>query len=184
MSITVKTGQFKPVGNCVIISNGDVEAIVSVDVGPRIISLRAFGGENFMYVDENLEFYSEHVSLTEAYGKDRYYFYGGHRMCITPECFPDTYYPDDEPVEWTQTEKGAIFTPSPRPSGLAYSIELRLADSGAELEVIHSVKNLSGENREFALWGITQMDKGGIGVTPQNDRQCAPLPNRVCVHWP
>lgn len=184
MAITITKGSIKPVGECVIISNGFIEAAVSVEVGPRIISLRAGGGDNLFYVDEDKGFFSVDESLKKSYGKDCYYFLGGHRLWTTPEVFPETYYPDDEPVAWEQTPQGAVFTPPARPEGLAHRIELRFAEGSADIEVIHTVTNRSEQTRELALWGITQMRKGGIGVTPQNDRQCAPLANRLMVHWP
>lgn len=184
MAVKVTTCTFEPVGKCVAISNGDIEAIVSVEVGPRVISLRAFGGENIMYVDKNKEFFNEDPSIMENYGKKTYYFLGGHRLWTTPEVFPETYYPDDEPVAWEQTAQGAIFTPNAFPYGLQHKTELRMADTGAQIEVIHTVTNVGAETKEFALWGITQMEKGGIGVTPQNDRDCSPLANRLFVQWP
>ncbi|MBE6752790.1 MAG: hypothetical protein E7559_00300 [Ruminococcaceae bacterium] len=184
MAVTITKGSIKPVGSCVIISNGFIEAAVSVEVGPRIISLRAGNGENLFYVDEEKGFFSVDESLKTSYGKDCYYFFGGHRLWTTPEVFPETYYPDEDPVEWEQTAQGAIFTPPVRPEGLAHKIELRFAEDSAAIEVIHTVTNRSEETRQLALWGITQMRKGGIGVTPQNDRQCAPLANRLMVHWP
>lgn len=184
MSITVTTRDFAPFGKCVALSNGDIEAVVTVDVGPRIISFTALGGENMMYADVDCKAKTVDPRLLETFGKDTYYFYGGHRLWWTPERIPETYAPEDKPVAWKETENGAVFTPDVHFTGMQYSIELKLAESGAHMEIIHTITNKSGEPCRLAPWSITQCRAGGIAVAPQNTRQCAPLPNRLIVHWP
>ena len=47
--ITVKEIEsFLDYGKCVSISNGKIEALVTIDIGPRIISFGYVGSQNFM----------------------------------------------------------------------------------------------------------------------------------------
>ena len=47
--VTVKEIEsFKEYGKCVSISNGVIEALVTMDLGPRIISFGYINGTNFM----------------------------------------------------------------------------------------------------------------------------------------
>ena len=184
MSVKLSTSEFAPFGKCIVISNGDIEATVTVDIGPRIISLCALGGKSFLFADTGLRAVCDDPRIKEAYGQDKYYFYGGHRLWWTPERIPETYAPEDSPVVWKETPNGAIFTPKTHATGMNYSIEIKMADSGAHMEIFHTITNVSGKTCELAPWAITQCRPGGISVAPQNTRQCSPLPNRTIVHWP
>lgn len=184
MSVTVTTREFAPFGKCVVISNGCAEAVVTVDLGPRIIGFSALGGESFLFADTELRVVSDDPSIKEKYGKDLYHFYGGHRLWWTPERLPETYAPDDDPVAWNATETGAVFTPDVHPTGIQYSIEIKMAETGSHVDIIHTLTNVTGADCALAPWSITQCRGGGIAVAPQNTRQCAPLPNRTIVHWP
>ena len=39
-------------GNCLRLSNGILEAVVTIDYGPRILSFRLLEGENVMFDDK------------------------------------------------------------------------------------------------------------------------------------
>lgn len=184
MSISVREGEIKPFGKCVFISNERCEAAVTIDVGPRIISLKALGSNNLLVSDEGLSLKSTHPSIKEAYGKDAYYFFGGHRLWWTPERFPETYCPDDSPVEWKIEGDAVRFSVGAQPSGVSRSILLELDSDEAFLTLTQTVANTSGEPRRHAAWGITQCIPGGVAVVPQNTRDCSPLPNRLIAHWP
>lgn len=183
MSVSVTTREFAPFGSCAVVSNGDIEAVVTVDVGPRIIGFSALGGESFLFADTDLRVTVDDPSIKEMFGKELYHFYGGHRLWWTPERIPETYAPEDEPVEWNATDCGAVFHKS-HPIGMNYSIEIKMAESGTHMDIVQTVKNVSGSECSLAPWSITQCRGGGIAIAPQNTRQCAPLPNRTIVHWP
>lgn len=183
MAVTLSTREFAPFGKCIVLSNGDIEAVVTVDIGPRIISLSAFGGDNMFFADTEGKAVTVDPRIKEAFGNDTYYFYGGQRLWWTPERIPETYAPEDTPVEWKETENGAAFTRK-HLTGLTYTTQIKLADSGAHIDIFHTIVNESGVAVKLAPWSITQCAVGGIAVAPQNTRQCAPLPNRLIVHWP
>lgn len=73
--ITVKETRFEN-WNCVSVSDGRVEALVTVDMGPRIISLTLNGGSNHMAVHPE--------TRGKVSDSDRFVAYGGHRVCTRP----------------------------------------------------------------------------------------------------
>ena len=81
---------FKGWENCLKLSNGDVELVISVGLGPRILSYRRVNGVNFM------KNFDEEMADVKP---DQWQSYGGHRLWHAPEVWPRTYYPDVEPVK-------------------------------------------------------------------------------------
>src|ERR1017187_2214723 len=75
--------------NCYRISNGVVEAIVTSDVGPRVMRYGFVGGQNFFK-----EFTAQLGQSGEAQWQPR----GGHRLWFAPEDPVKTYAPDNVPV--------------------------------------------------------------------------------------
>ena len=57
--------------NCIKLSNGQIELIVTTDVGPRIMRFGFVGGQNL------LNEYKDQVGKT---GGDEWRIYGGHRL--------------------------------------------------------------------------------------------------------
>ena len=56
MACEIKELEFENYGNCLSVSNGMIEAVVTIDVGPRIIYFGFIGGENVLYNDLNREY--------------------------------------------------------------------------------------------------------------------------------
>ncbi len=184
MSVNFREGSIAPFGKCLFISNGCCEAAVTLDIGPRIISFKGLGGENFMLNDTELKACSDHPSIKATYGKDVYHFFGGHRLWWTPERLPETYYPDEDPVACEISGSTVTLTPPPQPSGVQLVMAVTLDEERPMLTIAQKVTNISDETRRHAAWGITQCRPGGVSVAPQNTRESSPLANRVMVHWP
>ena len=171
---------YKYYGRVVAISNGVIEAFVTVDLGPRIIRFGFVDGQNIMNANRD-----EFVSLTdekyEAYfGKGKKWEnFGGHRLWISPESLPDTYYPDCNPVEYEVLGNTVIFTPPAQTeNGIALSMEISMSEDTSEMTVLHKGKNIGEETREFALWALSVMTAGGVEIIPQNTCDTGLLPNR------
>lgn len=185
--INTKTiDSYKDYGKCLSISNGIIEALVTIDLGPRIISFSFVGGKNVLN-DNRAAF--EPVQGTEF---DKHYYpgakwenYGGHRLWASPESLPETYYPDCNPVEYKVVGNTVVFTPPPQPeNGLAFSLEITMSEDSAEMSVNHKGKNISDKDKEFSLWALSVMTTGGIEIIPQNTCDTGLLPNRKLVIWP
>jgi hypothetical protein len=91
--------------DAVRIENGKKdELIIVTEVGPRIMSFRPEGKENFFYVNES--------QLTPAARKSgSWSVYGGTRLWVSPET-PLTYAPDNTASE-VRIEKGSVTVLSP-----------------------------------------------------------------------
>ena len=90
---------FENIGRVMKLSNGRCEAIVTLDVGPRIMHFSLCGEKNMLNDD---------CSLKELMPDGRtWYSYGGHRVWHAPEKFPRSYVIDSAPLEnYTITENG------------------------------------------------------------------------------
>ena len=185
--ITVKEIEsFKAYGKCVSISNGVIEALVTVDLGPRIISFGFVGGQNFMASDREAFEPMTDKSYTDLFGEGKAWEnFGGHRIWVSPEAYPETYAPDDGKVEYTVTENGAIFTPAPdAPIGIHKSLEIMMDPDDANMQVKMNVKNISEKNKEFAIWALSVCDVGGTLIVPMNTNDTGLLANRQITVWP
>ena len=56
LAIEVKEITYKNYGKCVSISNGLIQTLVTVDVGPRIISFQPVKGQEMLYQDLDRRF--------------------------------------------------------------------------------------------------------------------------------
>jgi len=142
--------------NCYRISNGEVELIVTTDVGPRVMRYAFVGGENVF-----AEFKEQLGKSGEKEWKSR----GGHRLWAAPEDKKDTYALDNGPVKATVHEDGITLTQPVEPeTGLQKEITVKLAASGGDVEVNHRITNTRGKSRRLAAWALTQMAPGGMGI--------------------
>jgi len=174
-------------GECRIIENGIFEMYVTKDVGPRIIKFNLAGKENLMFEDIGREA-CEDVSAVFGEGK-KWNIYGGHRLWVSPEDMPRTYYPDSEPVDISVCESGGahkfVFTPKPQAiNDLQHSLEIEVCSDKPCARVTHKVENIGGKPVEGAIWALSVMAAGGTVICPQPDEDTGLLGNRVLALWP
>jgi len=174
---------YKNFGKCKVISNGLFEIYVTTDIGPRIIKLNLAGKENLMFEDiERVAF----EDVSSVFGADKkWYIYGGHRLWVSPEALPYTYYPDNEPVSVKIDGDKIIFTPLVQAvNNLQHSIEIIMCEDKARAEITHKVENIGGEAVEGAIWALSVMTDGGTVICPQPDNDTQLLGNRILALWP
>ena len=171
------------------LTNGDAELVVTLDVGPRVISYRLPGGFNVM---------KNYDSMMGGTGEAEWQIRGGHRFWLAPEDLTRTYFPDNRPVKWEEIGKHAArFTPPPESEyGIQKVMELRLGDRGTRVEVTLRVTNVGKEPTELAPWGPTVMSPGGVEIIPlppkrnhpghpRNAKSPADFgPNQEVILWP
>ncbi len=185
--ITVKKIEgYKDYGKCVSLSNGIIEALVTVDLGPRIISFGYSGGQNFMNTNRAGLGCKNEGNYEEFFGKGRKWeSFGGHRIWLSPESYPETYTPDDKPVKYEETDGGVFFTAAEDTEiGAAKTLELKMKPDSAEMQVKMTVKNISDKNKEFAVWSLSVCAAGGTMIIPMNTNDTGLLANRVISVWP
>jgi hypothetical protein len=174
-SVSVHKVAYKGWQNCYRVSNGEVELIVTGDVGPRIIRYGYIG-------DINL--FKEFPDQLGKSGEKDFQFRGGNRVWKAPEDPVASWAPDNVPVDVTITPTGLIAREPIEPlTHLQKEIEVSMAPSGTQVTVAHRITNHSLFALEFAPWVLTQMAPGGMVVSgfpprghhPQNLEATNPL---------
>lgn len=164
-------------GRCVHITNGSIELVVTLDFGPRVIRAAFVGKDNFMWEDTEREY------VTDVNGK-KFYNYGGHRLWVSPETFPDTYYPDNAPVSYSVKGDTVTFTQPQQATGFALKMDITMSVDENRVDLRHYVTNNSASERKVAPWAITMLANGGHEIIPVNDNDTGYLANRYVVLWP
>lgn len=181
--ITVKETTYKNYGKCLSISNGAMELYVTIDLGPRIIKCNLAGRENLMFEDIERQ-KTQDVSSVFGEGKT-WNIYGGHRMWLSPEKFPETYYPDCDKVVYSVNPSGATFeAPVQDVTGLQFSLTVAMDENEPKVKLTHTVKNTKKTAVEGALWCLSVMDKNGVAVLPLPTEDTGLLPSRSLAIWP
>ena len=187
--IDVKETTYGQWGKCIRISNGSIELYATVDIGPRIIRFGKIDGENVMFEDVNDLLNKEEAAplFAEKFGEDKgvWHIYGGHRLWISPEYLPRTYYPDNEPVKYELTENGVILTPPQQVwNQVQYVIEISMSETEDKVSIEHKITNKAPFHAEFAPWALTVLAQGGKEIIPRNTRDTGLLGNGIIALWP
>jgi len=174
-SVSVEKIEYKGWENCYRINNGEVELIVTGDVGPRIIRYGFVGGQNL---------FKEFPDQLGKSGEATFQLRGGDRVWKAPEDPIASWAPDNVPVTVQITPSGIIAREPIEPeTHLQKEIEVSLAPSGTSVTVSHRITNRSLFPLEFAPWALTMMAQGGTVVSgfpprghhPQNLEATNPL---------
>ncbi|MCL2518352.1 MAG: hypothetical protein FWF15_07305 [Oscillospiraceae bacterium] len=178
----IKEVDYANYGKCLSISNGIMEVYVTIDLGPRIIKCNICGKENLMFNDLTRGISND---VSDAFGENKtWYIYGGHRMWVSPENLPLTYYPDNEKVAYKMTSNGAVFTPPvQKVNDLQHEIEIVMDCNEAKMDVIHRLTNIGCKNVTGAIWALSVMREDGVCVVPQPQNDTGLLSNRVFSIW-
>lgn len=177
---------YKEYGKCVVISNGEIEAYVTVDLGPRIIRFGFLGGKNILFDNRKAFTPKTDKVYTDYYGEGKAWEnFGGHRVWMTKETYPETYTPDDQPVKYTVTENGAVFEqPDDTKNGVKKMFEIKMDPDDANMQIKTTVKNISENEKEFAVWCISVAAADGTLIIPMNTNDTGYLANRTISVWP
>lgn len=183
--VCVSETSYKSWGKCIKITNGSIEALATVEIGPRIIRFGAVGGENMFFEDESGTVGNDDASIAEAFGSGEVWkIYGGHRLWHSPEVMPRTYLPENHPVKYEILENGVrLFPRELKEINTQNIMEITMSDDG-EVTVLHTVINIGFWDIKLAPWAITVMAKGGLEVVPMTDRDTGYLSNRNLILWP
>ncbi len=185
MSIRISEESYKNFGRCIVMDNGICTLKITVDVGPRIIYYALNGMENILKEDINRDTVRDSDDIHKFFDtSENWYIYGGHRLWTSPEAWPDSYTPDNSPVDY-KIEGGTItLTPEPRTKvGEQHVMTVTLSEDSADVTIGHKVTNISDRELTLAPWCLTVMDKGGVEVVPQCRKKTGLLSNRRLVIW-
>jgi len=185
MSVKTEIINYKNYGKALRITNGTADAVVTLDIGPRVVFWGFTGGTNVMMNQDNFDISKTGPLFDERYYKDAtWYIYGGHRLWTSPEHMPGSYYPDNDPVEYTLTDTGAVFTPPPQTANsIQMSFELSMDPVLPKASLNHFVRNIADTEKEFSLWCLSVLAPGGLEIIKQNNVDTGLLHNRAMSLW-
>ncbi len=177
MKTTLETISYGGWPNSLRLSDGRTEAVITTDVGPRIIRYGRVGGPNV------LKEFSNQLGKT---GGSKWRIYGGHRLWVAPEDRKLTYVPDNEKVQWKWN--GTVLHLAIAPDALrGLKKELFVSmDASGSLRINHRISNGGRKTVDLAAWCLTVMTTGGRAIFPQEDYGSHVrnlLPARPLVLW-
>lgn len=186
MAITYKKISYKTFGEVLAITNGTIDLYVTLDCGPRVIRYGFCGGENFMFEDVDAQIVEKSDKFDTYFYKDAYWrTYGGHRLWLTPEAKPETYYPDNDPVEYSVSGNVFTFTPPAQRANLVQeSFVISVDETGTGVAIEARATNVADHAQKFGIWQVTVMCKNGLAIVPQTLTDTVLLHNRTMSLWP
>ena len=176
--INIEKTNFHGWANSWRLSNGEVELVVTGDVGPRVMRYGFVGGQNF---------FKEFTAQLGKTGEPNWQPRGGHRVWIAPEDPVMSYAPDNEAVA-IQAHGGVIECTGPvEPlTGIEKKITAKMAATGTAVEVIHALRNAGTQPYLLAPWILTMFAQGGAGIHGFPPRGTHPedlAPTNPLVMW-
>lgn len=167
--------------NCIRLSNGSVELILSTDFGPRILRYAPVGSKP----EENVFGTVAGVTATTPLGE--WWIRGGHRLWHAPEAKPRTYEPDNDPVSFevvgnTVKLKQAV----EKTTHIQKEMWVTLDPKSSRVTVVHRLTNKSFFAVDMACWALSVMNTNGRGIFPQEPYRSHDdelLPARPMVLW-
>lgn len=149
--------------------NEEVEVVITLDVGPRVIRYARVGGENALY---------ERPGELGHVGEPVWVMRGGHRLWVSGGhgSAADTHVPDNQPVQH-HVEGGRVRVWNrPDPAlGVEKSLELELAPTGSELKITHRFRNAGDSATTLAMGAVTVLPPGGEAFVPLADGEPGPI---------
>jgi hypothetical protein len=147
--------EFQNLPDCLRLTNGTIDVVVTTSVGPRVLFYGFTGGENV---------FAAHPDAKTATALGEFKPYGGHRLWIAPENMPNSYAPDNAPVEYAFDEARnsiRLIQPLENITQTQKEITLTLAAAGGSGVIVHhKITNRSARHLEIAAWALTIMNGG------------------------
>lgn len=183
--MNVEILDYKNFGKTAFITYNDIKLGITTQLGPRVIYMSYKGSENLFFEDVDRATKRNDPPMSDVFGENAvWYLYGGHRIWMSPEAYPETYLNDNLPVEWENDENSITFTQQDLPnSGVKVSLKIVFGNDGT-LSVYNTVKNISSSTINGAVWALSVMAQGGVGFVKLSEENTGLLPNRRIVLWP
>jgi hypothetical protein len=177
-AVKIEKTNFKGWPNSYRISNGEVEVVITSDIGPRIMRYAFTGGQNV---------FKEFTETLGKSGEEKWQLRGGHRIWAAPEDAVKTYAPDNGPVH--VAVKGGVLEatePVEALTGLEKQITVKMSPTGSGVEVLHRIRNTTKKSMDLAAWALSMMAQGGVGIhgfPPRGTHPEVLAPTNPLVMW-
>lgn len=149
--------------DCIRLTNGTVEALVTRSVGPRVIRYGFVGGENLL---------CEIPGHQGGSGEKEWMNRGGHRLWIAPEAPDFSYELDNGPYADAIDIAGGVHVgqlPGPR-TGVKKEMDIVLDQATGFVKIRHTLTNCGNAPVRLSLWTVNVMGHG---------REIIPLPPKA-----
>ena len=177
-AVKIESAAYKGWPHCYRLSNGEVELIVTTDIGPRVIRYGFIGGQNV---------FKEFQEQIGKSGESAWQARGGHRIWMAPEDGVLSYALDNSPVHAEVKGHSIELTGAvEKETGLQKQMIVKLAAQGSGVEVTNRLVNKGPKAREMASWALTMMAPGGTGIVTFPPRGTHPKdlpPTNPLVMW-
>lgn len=155
----METVSFNGWDNCVRLSNGTIEAVITTAIGPRIARVGFVGERNL---------FAEYEDQKGGRDEPEWMIRGGHRFWIAPEVKPTTYELDNTPITVKEIENGVrTQQPTGTLSGCVKRMDITLATDRNQITVQHTLTNNSHSPVHLAPWAVSVMAPDGMAVIPR-----------------
>lgn len=157
--VTVEKVAYAGWKNNLRMSNGTIELIATLDVGPRIISLKLKGKKNV---------FKEYKGQMGKSGEKSWQIRGGHRVWTAPEDLTRTYALDNQPIKWKDLGNGTIrlIPPPDKPYGIQKELDVQMASKGSTVKITNRITNVGQKPTSLSVWALSVMAPGGMEVIP------------------
>lgn len=166
--LNVKEITTEEFGHCVQISTADIQIVVTIDYGPRIVSVSTPSEPNLVYFGRDKEYNRCH----------------GHKMSLVPDHAAGGFYCDNSPVMYSPLDDGVKFVQAiSSPVPLEVSMDIIPEGDSKSLMVVHSVLNKSKEPVKLSIHTETPLMKDGFIFVPQSNIAESDRPSRILTLW-
>ncbi len=173
--------EYKNFGQVLFCTNEELTLGFTLDIGPRVI-YAAIDGDNIFYNDTERLTSQRGEAMEEKFGTGEcWQLFGGHRVWLSPERFPDTYRPDSKKVAY-RIENDTITVTGNDYCGIVTELEAEFTESNS-VNVTNRIYNNTQSPVYGSVWALSVMDKGGIAFTPQDTSDQGLLHNRTISLW-
>lgn len=156
--MSMETLTYQGLPNCLKLSNGSVDVIVTTAVGPRILFYGPTGGANVLGSFPD-------ASKDTALGTWKPY--GGHRLWVWPELIPATYAPDSEPIRHsTSAEHSVLLHKGADAASMEKQIRVTIALNGSKVKLEQTITSHNLWPVDIAPWAISIV-RSGTGIIPR-----------------
>lgn len=191
MGTSLQIVEYKGWKQALRLSNGEVELVVPLEIGPRVMHYGFTGGPNV---------FKEYEEQLGRSGEKEWKIRGGHRLWHAPEEDVRTYQADNGPITYEKLgETGVRLTQQVEMmTGVKKELDIYLDAGGSGVRVVHRLLNLNLWEVELAAWCLSVMAPGGVGIVPLPDKISHPgsvlpgevrdlrgfVPNQNLILWP
>lgn len=191
MKVTMQTIAYKGWAHNLQLSNGTVELVLTLDVGPRIIRYAYIGEPNV---------FKEYDEQMGKSGEQEWMIRGGHRLWHAPEDEARTYVLDNAPIKHERLNEASVrlIQPVEKLTGMQKEMDVTLSPEGTHVKIVHRLRNTSAREVELAPWALTVMAPGGTAIIPLPAKIAHPgsiqpgetkdlrgfAPNQTLIVWP